>query len=392
MERMPASAAHVPIESTAAAYWAMLRRIALAAAAIDLGLLLLYSLLGAKALALLNLVSIAIYVTAYWLLYLRRNAPAVLLIWFEVLAHAAAGSLLLGWEADFHYFLLLFVPAIVVGAPHRRAVPLMALLLALYAGLYMACQAWAPLSPLPPAQLEIARWFNIVMVFGLFYGVTAFYRQRVRTAESALRRLARIDVLTGLSNRAHFQERAAAELSRARREDAPVTMMLADVDHFKLINDTHGHDAGDRMLAAVARCMASTLREHDLLARWGGEEFMALLPATGGAEACTIAERVRQAVASTTVVVDGNPLSVTLSFGLAEVQAGDLQAATRRADDALYVSKRSGRNRMTHADDPGAPPAPPPLPQGEALREPGQEPPRMADRDGLSHHSGLRPA
>jgi diguanylate cyclase (GGDEF)-like protein len=355
---MPGDTAHTPIESTAAAYWVMLRRIALAAAAIDIAFLLLYGLLGATALALLNLASIAMYAAAWWLLHLRKNVLGVLLMWFEVLAHAAAGSLLLGWEADFHLFLLLFVPVIVVGVPHRLAIPLMAVLLAFYAGLYMACRAWAPLSPLPPVHFEIARWFNIVLVFGLFYGVAAFYRQRVRAAESATRRLARIDALTGLSNRAHFQERAAAELSRARREGRPLTVMLADVDHFKVVNDTHGHDAGDLVLAAVARTMASTLREHDLLARWGGEEFMALLPATPGDEACAVAERVRQAVASTTVVVDGRSLSVTLSFGLAEVLAGDLHGATRRADEALYASKRAGRNRLTNADDSGAPPAP----------------------------------
>jgi len=382
---MPADAAHTPIESTAAAYWVMLRRIALAAAAIDLVFLLLYGLLGATALALLNLASIAMYAAAWWLLHLRKNVLGVLLMWFEVLAHAAAGSLLLGWEADFHYFLLLFVPAIVVGVPHRLAIPLMAVLLAFYAGLYLTCRAWAPLSPLPPVHFEIARWFNIVLVFSLFYGVAAFYRQRVRAAESAMRRLARIDALTGLSNRAHFQERAAAELSRARREGRPLTVMLADVDHFKVVNDTHGHDAGDLVLAAVARSMASTLREHDLLARWGGEEFIALLPATPGAEARAVAERVRQAVASTTVVVDGRALSVTLSFGLAEVLAGDLHGATRRADEALYASKRAGRNRLTHADDPGAPPAPgAPAARGDRAHDDG-------GAQGHLRHSGLPP-
>lgn len=349
----------VAIESTAAAYWAMLRHIAVFAAAIDVGFLLLYSALGATALALLNLASVALYTAAWWLLHLRHNRTAIALIWFEVLAHATAGSLLLGWGADFHLFLLLFVPGIVVGSPHRGALPLMALLLASYAGLYLACKAWAPLSPLPASHLEIARWFNIVLVFGLFYAVAAFYRRRVRSAEKALLQLARVDALTRLANRTHFHERAAAELSRARRDGKALSLMLADVDHFKRVNDERGHHAGDLVLSEVAKVMTQALREHDLLARWGGEEFMALLPSTDSQMARQVAERVRAAVAAHTVEVDGQRLAVTLSFGLAGIDDGDLQAAALRADRALYASKRDGRNRVTHADDTPDPPAQP---------------------------------
>ncbi len=346
-----------PIESPAAAYWAMLRRIAVWAACIDVGFLVLYSLLGAKALALMNLASVALYTTAWWLLRLRHNQAAVSLIWFEVLAHATVGSLLLGWQADFHLFLLLFVPGIVVGAPHRRALPLMVLLLASYAALYAACKAWAPLSPLPPEQLEVARWFNIVMVFGLFYAVAAFYRQRVRRAEQALRQLARVDALTQLANRTHFQERAAAEISRARREQQPLTLMLADVDHFKQVNDQHGHEAGDRVLAAVARAMAGALREHDVLARWGGEEFMALLPATDAALARSVAERVRDAVAAQPVAVDGRSVPVrhttaARSPGAARPPGAGRRPrprAARRGAAAIRRHARSARRRPAPA-------------------------------------------
>ena len=348
---MSAPGSTSPIVSSAASYWLMLQRVTVWAAGIDVAFLLLYGALGAKALALLNLASVALYVAAWWLLRMKRNKPAVALIWLEVLGHAAVGSLLLGWEADFHLFLLLFVPMIVLGSPRRRALAMTTLLLASYAALYGACNTWAPLSPLPPAQLEVARWFNIVMVFGLLYAVASVYRQRVRHAEQALRQLARIDALTRLANRTHFLERAAAEISRARRAGEPLTLMLADVDHFKRVNDEHGHEAGDHVLAQVARVMTSALREHDVLARWGGEEFMALLPDTDAALGRTVAERVRQAVATHSVFVDARPITVTLSFGLASLVDGDLQAAMRAADRALYASKHTGRNRVTHADD-----------------------------------------
>ncbi|MFM7507394.1 MAG: GGDEF domain-containing protein [Rubrivivax sp.] len=99
----------------------------------------------------------------------------------------------------------------------------------------------------------MARWFSIAMVFGLFYALATFYRQRVRRAEQALWQLARIDALTRLANRTRFKERAIAEISRARRTGEPLTLMLADVDHFKRVNDEHGHEAGDRVLAQAAR-------------------------------------------------------------------------------------------------------------------------------------------
>ena len=382
--------------SASAVYWALLRRITVWAACVDVGFLLLYGALGATALAAMNLASVAIYTAAWWLLHLRRNTAAIALIWLEVLAHASAGSLLLGWQADFHLFLLLFVPAIVFGAPRRRSVPLLLLLLASYAGLYLACKAFAPLSPLPPGQLELARWFNIIMVFGLFFAVSSFYRQRVRRAERTLQQLARIDALTQLANRTHFQEHAAREIVRARREGQPLTLMLADIDHFKQVNDGHGHDAGDHVLAEVARAMAGALREHDLLARWGGEEFLALLPATDGALARSVAERVRATVAGQPLVVRGRPIAITLSFGLAALDDGDLQTATRLADLALYASKRHGRNRVTHADDlRPEPPAPPSAAIGPAAgpmpEAPGTGGP-SAGTGRLSHAAASAPA
>ncbi len=377
---MPPQSLPATVESVGAAYWAMLQRIAVLAACVDTGFLVLYSLLGAKTLALMNLGSIALYLAVWWLLRLRCNSLAIALVWIEVLGHAALGSLLLGWDSEFHYFLLLFVPAIVVGAPARRAVPMMVLLLACYAGLYAACETWAPLSPLPPLQLEIARWVNILLAFALFYATAAFYRQRVRAAEQQLRRLARVDALTGLSNRTHFHERASAELARARREGRTVTLMLADVDEFKVVNDRHGHHAGDRVLASVARAMGDALREHDLLARWGGEEFMALLPSTDEALARSVAERVRAAVEALDVPNEDAPLRVTLSFGLAEVRDGDLHAATLQADAALYASKRSGRNRVTHAGDLGDPPQGAPSATTEVA-------PARARRDGATRRT-----
>ena len=152
--------------------------------------------------------------------------------------------------------------------------------------------------------------------------------------------------------------------------------MLADVDFFKRINDQFGHDAGDKVLVRLAELMRRELGDQDVLARWGGEEFLALLPQRDAQQARGVAERVREAVASVQIDVGGQLVHVTMSFGLTEVgDDGDLQQATLRADQALYRSKDLGRNRVTLADEVAQEPMPArateaPLPTIGACQDP----------------------
>jgi diguanylate cyclase (GGDEF)-like protein len=133
-----------------------------------------------------------------------------------------------------------------------------------------------------------------------------------------------------------------------QRSGEPVALVLADVDFFKRINDEFGHDAGDKVLVRLAAMLREGLRDCDVLARWGGEEFLALLPACDSRSAYEVAERLRLAVAAAQIEIGGRALSVTMSFGIAEVDRDhDLLSATTRADRALYRSKHEGRNRVT---------------------------------------------
>ncbi len=341
----------MPSPRTAAAvYWAMMRRIVVGAAAIDAIGLVLFAAVGAPFLALLNVGSVCIYAFVYGLLRQRRNRLAVALIWLEVLVHAGIGSLLIGWDSGFHLFLLMFIPAIVVGTPRRWAATMVVVLLLFYLGLQWACAALGALSPLPPWTLQLVQSVNVAMIFALFYTMAAYYRATVIKAERRLFAAATTDALTGLVNRSQFHALAQAELARQRRIGSPTALVLADIDHFKRINDTHGHEAGDQVLAQVASALRQGLREGDVLARWGGEEFLILLPSTALERAAALAERLRLAVAALPLAVGGQPLSVTVSLGVAPVDAeGELQAATASADLALYASKRDGRNRVTTA-------------------------------------------
>jgi diguanylate cyclase (GGDEF)-like protein len=172
-----------------------------------------------------------------------------------------------------------------------------------------------------------------------------------------LESLSATDSLTGSLNRRSFDEKGNAEVERSQRYELPMSVVAMDVDHFKQLNDTYGHAAGDRVLVTVADAMRSLLRSTDHLGRFGGDEFMLLLPETGMAGARDLAERLRERVDSITVEFQGKRIEVHASFGVATMEAariGDIdswETLLQRADAALYRAKEGGRNRIEAAVD-----------------------------------------
>jgi two-component system cell cycle response regulator len=162
------------------------------------------------------------------------------------------------------------------------------------------------------------------------------------------RLLATTDVLTGLLNRRAILDAMQRECARADRHAFPIALLLLDVDHFKQINDLHGHAAGDAVLQSVARVLAAAARRSDFVARWGGEEFVVALPQTGDAGARIAAERLRRAIAESRVEVGARePVRVTVSIGLASATAPwSIDALVSAADEAMYAAKARGRNRV----------------------------------------------
>ena len=173
--------------------------------------------------------------------------------------------------------------------------------------------------------------------------------RELQAANRELQRLATTDSLTGVWNRHHFEEALTAEIRRvARYRKQPLSLMLFDLDHFKEINDTHGHPVGDQVLIALTRRIQDQVRAVDVLARWGGEEFMVLLPHTRGEDAVKLAEKLRQLVAGEPFPEVGQ---VTSSFGVAEYRPQETSAQwLKRVDDALYAAKAGGRNRVCLAE------------------------------------------
>jgi diguanylate cyclase (GGDEF)-like protein len=208
-----------------------------------------------------------------------------------------------------------------------------------------------------PRQTEITEWFANTGAFGL--GATCFaaaigavnflllcndeFNQRLLT-------MAATDPLTGLANRRKLMERGAEEIVRLQRFKQPLTLIMIDLDHFKVVNDTHGHAIGDQVLKETAHACVGTLRDIDMVARAGGEEFAILLPQTPLARALEVAERLRQAIARIDIAANSARVTITASLGVAEHIATDtsIDQLMIRADRALYRSKADGRNRVSH--------------------------------------------
>jgi len=185
-------------------------------------------------------------------------------------------------------------------------------------------------------------------------------QKKLEAAEARIRKMAVTDELTNLKNRRFVLARLSEELERARRYQRALSCLILDVDHFKRVNDAYGHDAGDAVLKAVSVAVQGRCRDADTVGRYGGEEFMAVLPETDGKRARHVAERIRQTIEELRVTTStGEEITVTASLGVAdlspngEVDGVDAGALIKRADDALYRAKEAGRNRVEVATPDG---------------------------------------
>ncbi len=211
----------------------------------------------------------------------------------------------------------------------------------------LAVWGWLPFMTETYHAVEL----GIVLEATLLALALAHQMRHYQQASLSAEQLARLDPLTNLHNRRAFVASVAPIWSTAVRGNRPISLLMIDMDHFKQINDQHGHDAGDHALVRVARLLTEQCRAGDIVARWGGEEFIMFMPETDGAQAVAVAERIRQKVSEIRLHVRQGSVQLTASFGVAQ-RAGqdDLEDLIRVADMQLYEAKRQGRNRVSSSN------------------------------------------
>ena len=314
----------------------------------------LFSWLGVTQMAWLNVGSCVIFLVCFWLN--RRGTPhlALLLGAFEVAAHAVLAVIFVGWESGFHYYIISLTPLIFYSQSWRLStkVLLTSFLGGLYTALYFHALSALPLVACDPNRLRAIGVVNIITLFIVFSALAYYYRLAATNAEVALthanlklKQQAHSDALTRLANRHDLTERIEGLMLDYQSRPDPFCVVLADIDNFKIFNDSHGHNAGDLILVSVANALRSCMRENDQVGRWGGEEFLALLPDTSCDGAQLVAERMRQKVAAMLIPIGGTETNITMTFGIAEYNnETDSAVCINRADQAMYQGKVSGKN------------------------------------------------
>lgn len=203
------------------------------------------------------------------------------------------------------------------------------------------------LHPLGPGPLEsFSHIYGFIVLLASSAGVLLMHKER---ADEKARQLAGRDPLTGVYNRRIFIELADMALARAQRSQKPLSLLMLDLDHFKSVNDEHGHLVGDEVLKSFVRVVETCLRREDLMVRFGGEEFCVMLPDASLEGALSLAERIRALVADTPLPVQGKSIHITVSFGVDCIRPGEpgtVNMLLERADAALIRAKQTGRNRV----------------------------------------------
>lgn len=336
-------------KSTSRVFWPLMMRVCLVAALTHGVFGALFYALGAWMLAWVNVGSVALFLASYGLIVRRQNTGAVVLVFVELFAHAALAVRMIGWDSGFHYYLLLVAPVVIMSNLRQTRYKLLmtASVCAFYMLLDATVRAAPPLHTLHAGVLSALRYFNIVVTFALLTYLATLYLGMIKKAENQLLVMASTDPLTKLYNRRRLTEIIEYEITRSKRLPRTLCFVLGDIDHFKGINDHHGHEGGDQVLIEVSQALRAAVREQDSVGRWGGEEFLVVLPNTEVDGAELVAERIRNAISQMQVAASGQAVPVTMTLGLSSCREGEnMEAAIARADAALYRGKTAGRNRL----------------------------------------------
>ncbi len=298
-------------------------------------------------LAYFNFISVVVWAIAYISNRNGQHVKAIVLISIEVFLHATLATYLMGWESGFHYFLIPFILFIFIN--HKQSLVVIGVqtiaVFLVYLWLLVNTQGGAYQTLVDETVIQVFQFMNIAVNFFAIGLLGYSLRSASMRAEWDMEQLAITDALTGLYNRRKMYEMMQQETTRLQRNGKPGVLVMADIDLFKPINDQYGHDCGDYVLKEVSLLLLETLRRQDVLSRWGGEEFMLLLPETDIEGAVKVIEVLRETIAAHVFEYQSQSISITMTFGM-EVfdDSRPIEMVIKRADQLLYKGKEQGRN------------------------------------------------
>ena len=313
---------------------------------VHLALIPLFFLLDMKFMSFINIFSSLMWIIAWRVNKNGKHDLAIALMISEVILHALFAVPIMGWDAGFQYYLVSTIPLSLFSTKFTGKLIVLASIgiCLIFATLNAFTHDTTP-SLLPVTYIRVINYTNIAIAFSAIGIISYYFRLASLAMEHELELLAHTDALTGLYNRRKMQELLERQTALFSRNRSTFTLIFVDIDHFKKFNDTYGHSCGDYVLSEAASLMKKNLRQGDVLARWGGEEFLIMLPDTDINGARIVAEKVRKAIASKHFSLAGENFFVTMTFGLAQHQIGSsIENSLTQADKTLYEGKEAGRN------------------------------------------------
>ena len=327
-------------------YWKHITPIVQIAFAIHVLLLGLFLIVELPMMWMTNALSVMAYIACLLAIKHRLYRCAGMLICIEIIAHAAIATWVLGWDSNFHFYVFCIVPIIAFGfhsSPVRRRCLSAAVLIVTVGGYLLRNRV--PLASISEQAQDVFGAVNALTATALLLHATALSVRFNLSMHMNLYHSAHRDSLTNLYTRRRVLQRLR-QLGGGRRE-LPTAMVLIDIDHFKQINDQYGHDTGDVVLQQVAEVIASCVRTTDIAARWGGEEFLVLMPNTPFDDARVIAERILTHLREQAGLTRQVSVTLTATLAVAILKDGEtFRDALNRADQRLYEGKQEGRNRV----------------------------------------------
>lgn len=310
---------------------------------------LLFVVLNIPVLIIVHASSFLLCSVAFWLLRSSSFQIIAVLIWIDLFGQALISSEVLGWQSGFHLYLLLLVPITFLYGikPPARRIFLIEIAVLLYLLLDYHLYDQKAMIELSPIIAMLVRYLNVMVCFGALSYQLHFYAVCFRESGRQLTDKSDTDQLTGLHNRHAILSKIDEILSSSSLARQHMSLIIADIDHFKMVNEQYGHNTGDAMLIYVAQILHDSIRHNDRASRWGGGEFLLLLPGGSLQSAEQIAQRVQDKLRNKPLQTEGKTILVSMTLGVAELLPDeDFNQCLIRADIALRRGKENGRNRI----------------------------------------------